>query len=76
MTEREWKPIETAPKDGMLILACRPSCQPGIVFWVEREKAWCFAAQDSTHMVSGYMGGRAIPFPQPTHWQPLPEPPK
>jgi hypothetical protein len=64
-----WKPIETAPKDGTIILI---SPRPGLAKylgtvrigkWAERNGRWSF----------GEVAGRNV---DPTHWQPLPEPPQ
>jgi len=65
----EWQPIETAPRDGTRVLLSKVG---------------------STEVVSGYWNGiryEDIPVDewltapggwrrQPTHWMPLPEPPK
>lgn len=71
--ERGWRPIESAPKDGTKILAWCP--HPRItnddaffhceIIWWRPYKAnpWRTARNDS------------IPD-DPTHWQPLPDPPK
>jgi hypothetical protein len=63
-----WRPIESAPKDGTYILAYPiwgPPHEVAEIYWqvMRRESRW------------------AIPFGpacvrQPTHWMPLPEPPK
>ena len=67
----EWQPIETAPKDGTLILAW-DGCQHDICEWwdgsisgvrgpSERDAGW-WIDNDRGEM-------------KPTHWQPLPDPP-
>lgn len=70
----EWKPIESAPKDGThVLLFGRPSDQEGLRFkskarltgyWDNIDEAWC--ATTST-----WEG----PFIDATKWQPLPPPP-
>lgn len=68
-----WQPIETAPKDGRYILVFHT--MPIIARWYThfrngkpdpfREPEWdcrCMAAD--------------VPPVEPTHWMPLPEPPK
>jgi hypothetical protein len=57
-----WQPIETAPKDGTSLL----------VYSDERIIAafWSVPADDWAEVVHGYT------FYPPTHWMPLPEPPK
>jgi hypothetical protein len=67
----EWQDIRTAPKDGSFIIAAKESVFPA--FEVTRfpyplkqrwnGKKW---EADDGHVYA----------PQPTHWQPLPEPPK
>lgn len=69
-----WKSIESAPRDQIVFLGV-PGALPIVGFWVEREKAWCGASMRHDWTVGGYMGGRAIPSPQPTLWMPLPDPP-
>lgn len=60
----EWMPIESVPKDGTwCILHCNDKLVPTISFYDEKWfKGW--AHQDA-------MGEN-----NPTHWMPLPEPPK
>jgi hypothetical protein len=62
-----WQPIETAPKDGERILVARPFAtinanMVGEDYWADRLQGGCWA--------------RSTPMAQPTHWMPLPEPPK
>jgi len=64
----EWQPIETAPKkDNIDILVYRPTCEPnanipevGVDYYSTRLGGW--AKSNHVH--------------QPTHWMPLPKPPK
>ena len=69
----EWQPIETAPKDGTMILAahCDPARQNMTVAY------WDFGSikfniighwRTSTHEI--------LTIGKVTHWMPLPEPPK
>jgi Nucleotidyltransferase len=61
-----WRPIETAPKDGRKILGVHihPEVQywPSIAYWMSTpgHERWAGFVMDE----------------QPTHWMPLPEPPK
>jgi hypothetical protein len=62
----DWQPIKTAPKDGTPILCFTPdgefSAITGIdVLWFDMG-AWLYDAEP-------------VLF-QPTHWMPLPDPPK
>lgn len=64
----EWQPIETAPKDGTFVLlftAC--GCIEGFWSYGEWEQSVCAASYDMAH---AYIECR------PTHWMPLPPPPK
>lgn len=68
----EWMPIETAPKDGTPILAFSPDSDPSVyvIAWVNSG----FDGKD----YSGWReaGGEGYERFVPTHWQPLPEPPR
>jgi len=60
----DWKPIETAPKDGTFILVAVPgevAIHIMLVWWLD---GWCLD-MTNTPIVGN-----------PTHWMPLPEPPK
>lgn len=61
----EWQPIETAPKDGEILVAW-PS---GMVRSAHRDKHWSGGPCWSTS------GGLYFGSLQPTHWMPLPAPP-
>lgn len=71
----EWKPIETAPKDAAVLLFGKTApeermviCSKPVVFsgyWSRLDESWCASG-------SHWDG----PFFEPTHWMPLPEPPK
>lgn len=56
-----WRPIETAPKDGRLLLMCRESG---------------FCAFIGHFEYGAWMEGETGILRDPTHWMPLPEPPK
>lgn len=64
-----WEPIETAPKDGTYILLWRPGFRQETAHWL-------------ADMI-GFDWPWLLPLPgedrmrlKPTHWRPLPEPPK
>lgn len=58
-----WMPTESAPKDGSHILLYRTDQQ--FVGYYANGECWCHNAP-----------GVPIVNPPPTHWMPLPEPPK
>ena len=67
----DWQPIETAPKDGTKVLVWSNSNvwnEPDVAYWGRsnplNQPAWA--------------GGhcRVSHIDQPTHWMPLPPPPK
>jgi hypothetical protein len=65
-----WQPIETAPKDGTAIIAFIPGTYNKVdivAFGSDGNsgEAWCHA-----RCVDGLNAGN------PSHWMPLPEPPK
>lgn len=70
----EWQPIETAPKDGTVVLLAGPEFEHGcvIAFWsdpsvgdtTEEDAGWYESESDSHRL-----------FGTPTHWMPLPATP-
>jgi hypothetical protein len=62
----EWRDIETAPKDGTVILMA-----DGLTmfcgFWLKSEREWVDGSRDRN--------GELITW-DATHWMPLPSPPK
>lgn len=64
MSKDMWQPIETAPRDGTIILAY-DGCSVQSITW--REDRW---VTDWDHDPTYEDGG------SPTHWMPLPEAPE
>lgn len=72
----EWQPIETAPKDGTLILVAYPNyrgasvtaARYGIGHATEDGYEWGFFDDDGE--------ANAIKTAAPTNWMPLPQPPE
>ena len=65
----EWRPIETAPKDGKPILACVSSMNVYLVStvgWNEILRCWILCEREPYEEHAEWW---------PTHWMPLPEPP-
>jgi hypothetical protein len=62
----EWQPIETAPKDGRLILARNATGDDWsgtfVAYWSTVKNDWMYSIERVA--------------PELTHWMPLPEPPK
>ena len=67
MPGQGWRPIETAPKDGKLLLLC---ATPGR--WVEKKNVVLAGYWGRNGWVAQH-GGHPLSFA--THWQPLPSPP-
>lgn len=59
-----WRPIETAPKDGRYILLLKPA-------WYHAPR-WFVARWQDTGLTAGWQHYYG---PEPTHWMPLPPPP-
>lgn len=73
----EWQPIETAPKDGTAIIyrgkyttagACR--------WWTEQDLADAECGSPEDYCAAWYDADDEDSEVVPTHWMPLPEPPK
>lgn len=67
----EWQPIETAPKDGTEILVWM-----GARILLARWDAETYHKRPRPHWSSFVMGRTWSRDNQPTHWVPLPDPPK
>lgn len=84
----EWQPIETAPKDGTEILAYRSDCGVFMIRWTspdaflsEKEIAASRLSDDDLFTEGWYFadwlhGDLLMDREIPTHWMPLPPPPK
>lgn len=69
----DWRPIDTAPKDGSRILAFgklgfEPPNGVGTVSWCKTYNLWSLDPSEATEY-----GPEACII---SHWQPLPDPPK
>lgn len=67
----EWKPIESAPKDKSILLATKNSFVP--IFCGIKRYGTLGEPQQNEFAWRCDSSGR---FANPTHWMPLPEPPK
>lgn len=74
MRSEDWRPIESAPKDGTTVLLYFPDRGSVCGSWDKDEYARKPAPYWSrdTERIFGVRETRAN---QPTHWMPLPEPP-
>jgi hypothetical protein len=79
----EWQPIETAPKDGTWVLLAGGDCYNDGGDPTERiVTAQCTnelngrTMDDTRWQFAWYDGGYYGEYLDPTHWMPLPEPPK
>lgn len=65
-----WQPIETAPKDGTDFLMCHAETGDMMVVFYDEPSAE--APDHCWHRMDGLAYHRDLP----THWMPLPEPPR
>ena len=86
----EWQPIETAPTDGTFILATSKFLDGEVFICTWGEKKYVHTLQTVCHIGWHLVGIPKRYYPgygpmfmpinqddlQPTHWMPLPEPPK
>lgn len=70
----DWQPIETAPQDGTPILATSGQIMPEIWRW--ESDMYATRPNPSWLPMDRIMGKAWARAHQPTHWMPLPEPPK
>ena len=75
LADQEWRPIETAPKDGTKVLVYDESYGLPQKAWFgkdhfdEEHEGWLFGDGDD------YSCGLYFTPINPTHWMPLPKPP-
>ena len=70
----DWKPIETAPKDGTIIIAYSP--HDGRVRTMQFDSHEYRKRPQPHWRATNNFGIMWDMERQPTHWMPLPEPPK
>lgn len=70
----KWKPGNTAPKQGMILVYGRPRDCEGLKFSGPDIHAAYWDSIDSAFCLDG--GTWLGPFIKPTHWMPLPKPPE
>lgn len=72
-----WRPIETAPKDGTRLLLCNASHDSVEVGFWDKGFYWTSRNGFDGEWTNGYCDEyeRDVVL-KPTHWMPLPEPPK
>lgn len=75
-----WQPISTAPKNGAHILVCstnNPSTPPTTVHWFDSRLYGARSGGAGWHLSVNLKGEDSdYVWGPPTHWMPLPEPPK
>lgn len=69
LAERQWRPIETAPKDGTMIMLGHPDFPAEAGWWEYGSwfQGWC---------CGGHRSDMYGPSFEPTHWQPVVAPPE
>ena len=75
---QDWQPISTAPTDGTRFLAYRRGDDPediGVVSISHRHDPGG-ALRNPKHNYETWVTDYGTPLTQPSHWMPLPEPPK
>lgn len=71
----DWQPIETAPKDGTSVLLFPGDSVDITIGWFSKEFSSSPGVWKSIEKESNY--DILVPIIiKPTHWMPLPEPPK
>lgn len=67
----EWKPIETAPKDQFVLLAVPDDGEMEAFVAMAKWQGLGWYGVDDFGLTFNPVGE-----PQPTHWMPIPQPPK
>jgi hypothetical protein len=69
MDERQWQPIETAPKDGTRVLVFEATYGMAVAAW---DSYWQWVERGADYATEVWGNGTI----EPTHWMPLPQPPE
>jgi len=76
----EWMPIESAPKDGTSVLVCWAGADwdnsMAVAYYEEGYSSYVDSAKGVNWRDGGDLGCGGMIGAMPTHWQPLPDPPK
>lgn len=80
MSESDWQPIETGPKDGTKVLLFGPAFGVKFGQWYDRAEWWY--GKLTNHDQYWYVEGRVLPLSifakdgsdDPTHWMSIPSP--
>jgi len=72
----QWRPIETAPKDGTRIMACVVGFAVSIAHFDKEVNKWLAVDDDEFDDVEQWDSYCRNTFYEPTHWKPLPTPPQ
>lgn len=60
-----WQPIETAPKNDDILVFVPQSKECFVAWWSKKERVWLW-----------FDVGNQMHYCTPSHWMPLPKPPK
>ena len=72
----EWQPIETAPKDGTILIGKIPNESPDLNREIKWAFGWCSLYKWEWAGMRKATWLKLNEEHQPTHWQPLPKPPQ
>ena len=72
----DWHPIETAPKDGTILIGKIPNENPDLNREIKWAVGWCSLYKWEWAGMKKATWLKLNEEHQPTHWMPLPEPPK
>ena len=72
----DWQTIESAPKDGAAVLVYTNGGQVTEAYWSSDNQSWILRFYDEDNRFLRAKGGMEIFHISPTHWMPLPPPPK
>lgn len=72
MSSPDWQPIETAPKDMSDIIVWGPDVPTQTAYWAPD---W-YGDKSKPGWMASNLDEEYGAFIHPTHWMPLPEPPK